>query len=66
MGGMMSANRNRSVLGVDNPIDSDGFWHHRRFGGNRRTGSPTGGRGWRRTIRAKESAAVARDIRSER
>lgn len=65
MAGMMSANRNRSVLGVDNPIDGDGFWRYRSFKGNRRTGSATGGRGWRRAIRAKEREAVAREIRSE-
>jgi len=56
-GRMMSQPRNRSVLGVDNPMDDDGFWAGRRFHGGRRTGQPTGGRIWRRTIRARENRA---------
>ena len=65
MAGMMASKRNRSVLRVDDPLNDDGFWLHRRFKAKRRTGAPTGGRGWRRTIRSKESVRVAREIRNE-
>lgn len=65
MASMMSNDRNRSKLGIDNPYDSDGFWTHRNFKGNRKAGSPTGKRGWRRAVRAKENARVLREVRSE-
>lgn len=64
-GRMMSSDRNRSKNGVDNRWDDDGFWMYRGFRGNRKGGKPTGGRGWRRAIRSKESQAVAREIRTE-
>jgi hypothetical protein len=66
MANMMSAPRNRSVLGVDNPMNSDGFYLHRIFKGNRSTGAATGKRGWRRAIRAKEKAQFRRAIEQER
>lgn len=65
MAGMMSSNRNRSVLRVDDPWDGDGFWTLRRFKAKRRTGAATGGRGWRRAIRSKEKLRVEKEIRSE-
>lgn len=65
MSTMMASKRNRIALGVDNPVDDDGFWMHRRFKGNRKGGSPTGGRAWRRTLRAKESRQVRVQVRSE-
>lgn len=65
MSNMLAAKRNRGVLGVDDPWDDDGFWAYRRFKGNRRGGSPTGGRAWRRSIRAKESRRVRDEVRSE-
>lgn len=64
-GRMMSSDRNRSKNRVDNRMDDDGFWTLRKFKAKRRTGAATGGRGWRRTIRAKENQAVAREIRSD-
>lgn len=62
MATMMSAPRNRSVLGVDNPWDDDGFWTMRKFKAPRRTGQPTGGRMWRRAIRHIEARAVRAEI----
>ena len=56
-GKMMSAPRNRSAHGVDNPWDGDGFWTTRRFHGSRRAGAATGGRAWRRVLRKKEGRA---------
>ena len=65
MSGMMASNRNRSKNSIDNPMLDDGFYQHRHFKGKRRTGSPTGGRGWRRAIRANETTTTAREIRDE-
>lgn len=53
MSGMMSSPKRRSILGLDNPIDSDGFYRARHFKHSRRTGK-SGGRVWRRILRAKE------------
>lgn len=63
--GMSASPRNRAVLGVDNPLDGDGFWHGRKFKANRRTGAATGGRVWRRVIRAKENESVRRNMDKE-
>jgi len=63
MAGMMASDKNRSNYGVDNRMDDDGFWLHRRFKANRKGGAPTGGRAWRRTLRAKEKATVSRELR---
>lgn len=62
MANMLASRRNRIAKGVDNPINDDGFWQFRRFKGNRKAGSPTGGRGWRRNLRAKEKAEFKRSI----
>lgn len=59
---VMSSPRNRCRLGVDNPIDDDGFWEFRKFKANRRTGGATGGRLWRRTIRTREKMDVRAEI----
>lgn len=62
MASMMSSQKNRSTLGVDNPMDDDGFYLHRHFKSKRRTGAPTGKRAWRRAIRAKEVATTRREV----
>jgi len=59
---VMSSPRNRCRLGVDNPIDDDGFWEFRKFKANRKGGGPTGGRLWRRTIRTREQRLVRAEI----
>lgn len=59
---VMSSPRNRSRFGVDNPWDDDGFWRYRKFKARRRTGQPTGGRMWRRSLRANEKEIVRADI----
>lgn len=61
MSNMMSSPRNRCENNVDNPMLDDGFWQFRRFNGGRRTGTPTGGRAWRRTIRKREKIAWKKD-----
>ena len=66
MAGMMSSNKNRSVHGVDNPYDGDGFWLNRHFKRSRKAGAATGGRGWRRALRKKEKVETRRDIASDR
>lgn len=63
MSSMMSSNKNRSILSVDNPMDDDGFYAHRKFKAHRRTGAPTGKRTWHRTVRAKEAEATRKEIR---
>lgn len=63
---MMSSPSNRAKLGVDDPWDDDGFWAFRRFKGNRKGGAPTGGRAWRRIVRAREDRRVKREIQDER
>lgn len=65
MAGMISSKRNRGMRSVDDPWDSDGFYAHRKFKGNRKAGAPTGKRAWRRTLRAKEQAEARRIIKSE-
>ena len=62
MPGMMASNKNRAVNHVDGAMFDDGFWQHRHFKGKRKAGAPTGSRGWRRVLRAKEKAATRRDI----
>jgi hypothetical protein len=62
-GRMMASDRNRSKNNVDNPMFDDGFYQGRRFKGNRRAGAATGGRGWRRNIRAKENIELKREFR---
>jgi len=59
---VMSSPRNRCRLGVDNPIDDDGFWEFRKFKAKRKGGGPTGGRLWRRTIRTRERRLVRAEI----
>ena len=66
MAGMMSSNKNRSVHGVDNPYNGDGFWLDRHFKRSRKTGAATGGRGWRRKLRKKEKAETRKVITAER
>lgn len=63
MAGMMTSDKNRGAAGIDNRNDDDGFWSFRKFKGKRRTGAPTGGRGWRRALRANEKIAVSKEIR---
>lgn len=65
MAGMMASDRNRGILSVDNRFNDDGFWTLRKFHGKRRTGAATGGRGWRRTLRAKEKSIIRRSITSD-
>lgn len=66
MPGMMASNKNRSVHGVDNPMNDDGFYLLRHFKRPRKTGAATGGRDWRRKLRKKEKAetrrAISRDL----
>lgn len=64
-GRMLSQPRNRADRGIDGPMFDDGFYTHRHFKGKRRTGAPTGGRRWRRALRASESQSVTRDTREE-
>jgi hypothetical protein len=62
-GSMMASDRNRSKHNVDNVYYDDGFWQDRKFKGNRSAGAATGGRGWRRRIRAKEGVEMKREFR---
>jgi hypothetical protein len=64
-GRMMASDRNRSNHNVDSAMFDDGFWTGRKFKGKRRTGAATGGRGWRRNIRAAERVEVNREIRGD-
>jgi len=57
---MLASRRNRGTRGVDDPLHDDGFYAHRRFHSNRRTGQPAGKRTQRRTLRAKEARAWRR------
>jgi hypothetical protein len=61
MPGMMASNRNRAANNVDSTMFDDGFWQHRRFKGKRKAGAPTGSRGWRRVLRAKEKTQTRQD-----
>lgn len=60
---MLSSPCNRAVLGVDNPVDSDGFYMHRRFKAKDSSGK-SGKKPWRRVLRAKEKRAWARELLS--
>lgn len=60
-GNMMNSSRSRGDKNVDNDLFDDGFFQHHRFKGNRKGGSPTGGRGVRRVIRKKERNAWMKD-----
>lgn len=62
---MLASPKNRSKHCVDNPLFDDGFYQHYRFKSNRRTGSPTGGRGPRRALRAKEKTMFKRELREQ-
>lgn len=65
MTGMMASDRNRSKHRVDNRMLDDGFWQVRHFKGKRKTGAPTGGRAWRRALRANEKQEAKRSIADE-
>lgn len=62
MASMMSSRKNRSATGIDNPVNDDGFYVHRRFHANRRAGAASSKRGWRRAIRTVEKRAYTKEI----
>ncbi len=65
MARMLASQKNRAIQGVDDPYNSDGFYLHRRFKAKRKGGAPTGGRAWRRVLRAKEGRSVRREVQQE-
>jgi hypothetical protein len=50
---MLSSRRNRATLGIDNPINDDGFYLFRHFKAKGNSGK-SGKKLWRRTLRKVE------------
>ena len=61
---MLASPRNRCRHHVDNPWYDDGFWSARGFKMRAKSGK-SGGRLWRRSLRAAEKRAWRRELKGE-